>query len=122
MVQENTLEVRHRAIMININQLFREHMGSLELYEATRGIWVVGQRREKADYAMTVYKGVIREVYRISAWYPAGTLLYKTRDASEFKNTKRWEFEGVVAEEIREEYLGKFIGLGGQNPISYKNC
>jgi len=118
------VEVRHKAILITINQLYRSNMAPEELYEATRGIWVLGERRNKAEYAMAVYQGIVREVYRIRQWYPAGTLKYTTRDPSEFRNTPnqgRWEFEGEVAEEaIRKEYVGFSVGKGGQNPIRYK--
>ena len=51
----------------------------------------------------------------------AGTLPYKTRDAEGLKKSGRWEFEGVIATEVRDEYIGKSVGLGGQNPIRYKN-
>lgn len=33
----------------------------------------------------------------------------------------RWEFEGIVATDIRDEYVGNSVGMGGQNPIRYKN-
>jgi len=57
----------------------------------------------------------------MNGWLPAGTLEYKTRDEREFATNNRWEFEGTVAHEIRDQYLGKFVGLGGQNPIRYAN-
>jgi hypothetical protein len=97
-------------------------MSPLELYEATRGIWVIGSRRDKAQYAMAVYQGIVREVYRIDQWFPAGTLTYATRDASEFKGSGRWEFAGEVADDIRDEYVGHSVGKGGQNPIRYENA
>lgn len=115
------VKVRHKAILITINQLYRSNMTPLELYEATRGIWVVGPRRNKAEYAMAVYQGIVREVYRITEWYPAGTLDYQTRDSSGFRNSGRWEFSGDVAVEIRDKYVGFSVGKGGQNPIRYVN-
>ena len=96
-------------------------MSNEELYEATRGIWKLGSRRDHAEYVMAVYQGIVREVYRIEKWRPAGTLPYKTRDAEGFKKSGRWEFEGVIATEVRDEYIGNSVGLGGQNPIRYKN-
>ena len=35
------------------------------LYEATRGVWKVGERREYAHLALAVFEGVVREVYAI---------------------------------------------------------
>jgi hypothetical protein len=91
-----------------------------ELYEATRGIWKVGRRREQVDYAMAVYQGVVREVYAIRSWHPAGTLEYQTRtDIDARRDLGRWEFDGVVADDIRDEYVGFSVGKGGQNPIRY---
>ena len=113
--------VRHKSILITINKLYRSNMTPLELYEATRGIWVVGPRRIRAEYAMAVYQGIVREVYRIDKWHPAGNLVYKTRDSSDFAGSGRYEFSADVAHEIRGEYVGFSVGKGGQNPIRYVN-
>jgi len=117
--------VRHKAILITINKLYRSDMTPQELYEATRGIWVIGPRRDRAEYAMAIYQGIVREVYRIDKWYPAGTLEYQTRDSWDVSGgsvPERWEFEGkVAADEIRNEYVGVSVGRGGQNPIRYVN-
>lgn len=114
--------VRHKAILITINKLYRSDMTPQELFEVTRGIWQVGDRRDEIEYAMAVYQGVVREVYRVDEWHPAGTLRYYTRDSTDFKGSGRWEFAGVVADDtIREEYIGFSVGKGGQNPIRYVN-
>jgi hypothetical protein len=115
------IQVHHKTILLTINRLFRTGMTPLELYETTRGIWVVGERRNKPEYAMSLFKGTVLEVYRIDRWYPAGTLDYQTRDSSAFKGSGRWEFSGEVAQDIREEYVGFFVGKAGQNPIRYVN-
>ena len=114
------VNVRHSAIFITINKLYRSDMTANELYEATRGIWIVGAKRTKAKYGIAVYHGTVKEVYQIQQWHPAGTLAYQTRDSSGFKDSGRWEFEGTVAMGLREEYIGFSVGTGGQNPIRYK--
>ncbi len=121
--EHNVIERTQKAILITINKLYRENMSELELYEATRGIWRVGEKRNEADYAFAIYRGKVLEVYKINQWFPAGTLEYKTRpDSTKFKNSGRWEFEGTIAEnEIRNQYIGCNVGLGGQNPVRYKN-
>ena len=100
-------------------------MSELALKEATRGIWVLNPHRaNKAEYAMAVYQGIVREVYRIDKWFPSGTHPYKTRDATSFKNCvpERWEFSGEVApQNIRDKYIDKYVGKGLQNPIRYVN-
>ena len=114
-------------VLILINRLFRSDMSELELYEATRGIWEIGPRREGARYACTVFNGVIREVYEISEWNPAGTTPYMTRDDSEFHGSGRWEFEAVRAPGgTRSRYMRRsvkhLLNVSAQNPIRYINC
>jgi hypothetical protein len=103
-------------------------MSDLELYDATRGVWKVGKRREKAKFAYCVYGTVIREVYSISAWVPAGSTM-TGRDFSEkgYRLSERWEFVGRVAlESARKRYVGKsvktYFPKGVQNPIKYVKC
>lgn len=121
MLSAKPVRVQHKPILIPINKVYRSDITAEELYEATRGIWVVGHRREQAEYGMAVYQGIVREVYRIQKWHPAGTLKYHTRDSKDFKSSGRWEFERIVATDIRDEYVGNSVGMGGQNPIRYKN-
>lgn len=122
MLTAKKVKVQHKAILITINKLYRSDMSAEELYETTRGIWVVGEtRRNKVEYALALYQGIILEVYRIEQWYPAGTLKYKTRDTSHFKDSGRWEFSGSVAKDVRDQYIDFSVGKAGQNPIRYVN-
>lgn len=119
--------IQEKAMLITINKLYRSRMFEEELYEATRGIWKVSERRNKAELAFAVFQGIVREVYEILRWHPAGTLPYKYRDASSFVGLKRWEFEGKKAsEDIRNKYVKKsvrkYMSKGNQNPIKYINC
>jgi hypothetical protein len=119
--------MKHKSVLIIINRLYRSDMTGEELYEATRGIWKIGTKRDKAEFAMAVYHGIVREVYRIRRWLPAGTLKYKTRDSRGFKRSGRWEFEGEVAYDIRDRYINfsvrHLLGKKSQNPIRYsKGC
>lgn len=120
--------ITEKVILINISQLYRYGMSDLELYDATRGIWKVGSRRDKAAFAFCVYGGIVREAYSISAWVPAGSTMTR-RDFSEkdYRLVERYEFVGKVApEEMRKKYLGKsvrqYLAKGSQNPIKYVNC
>jgi hypothetical protein len=121
MLTAKPVVVREKALLITINRLYRSGMSPQELYEATRGSWVIGPRREKVELALAVYQGVVREVYRIRAWHPAATLEYKTREAPISRGSVRWEFEGDVAEDVRGDYIDGSVGKGGQNPIRYVN-
>ncbi len=119
-------DIHEPCILIRINRLYRSGMTPVELREATRGIWKVGLRREGAEFAMAVFHGVIREVYRIEHWHLAGTLPYVTRDAREFAASGRWKFEGQVAPEYSDRYVRTsvrhLLGDSNQNPIRYVNC
>ena len=99
-------------------------MSDLALYEATRGVWRIGRRRDNVRYALAVYQGIIQEVYEIDHWQPAWTTPYKTRTFENTNVSGRSEFVGVVAPEaIRRRYVEKSVAhrfpRGAQNPIMY---
>jgi uncharacterized protein len=118
--------VKEDAILIRINQLYRGDMGARELYEATRGTWKLGPRRYKARYAMAVYQGIVREVYRIEKWVPAGYSEYTTRKAEEIKKRGRWEFAGAFDKELSKRYVGKsvrkYFPRHSQSPVRFVGC
>ena len=116
--------IEEKGILIRINRLYSDTLTQQELYEATRGVWVIGSRREEIDYAFCIYQGIIREVYKIRRWLPAGTLQYKTRSEKDVCIKGRWEFDGDIAEtNIRQKYLGcsvkTYFPKGSANPITY---
>ncbi len=39
------VEVRHPSLLIRVNRLYRHRVTSNELYEVTRGVWKLGERR-----------------------------------------------------------------------------
>jgi hypothetical protein len=107
------------VLLFNIPRTYPFAWTDDAIYEATRGFWVIGSRREGIEIACGVFHGSIVEVYRIKRWLPAGTLPYRTRDASPYRGSGRWEFEGVVATDVRREYIGRDIPTVGQNPVRY---
>jgi hypothetical protein len=112
------------VIIIRINKLYHYGMTDRELYDAARGIWKIGKNRDDAVYAFAVFGGIVREVYKIREWLPAGTTASIRGD---LRCDGRWEFVGEVAEKsIREKYLFKsveeYLPNHAQNPIRYVNC
>lgn len=113
------IEIKEPVILIVVNRLFQRGISTEELYEITRGNWVLSERREKAKFAFAVYHGIVREVYEIKGWLPvqARNQEQKTRD--------RWRFEGIVSQEL-QHYVGgsveNYVVYGAQNPIKYVNC
>ena len=116
------------VLLIRINRLFRHGMSPAELYEATRGVWKIGRRRDSVRLVLAIYQGVVKEVYQVRRWELADWQAYRFR-RDELKGRKerdknRWQFEGSVAKEpIRGRYLGKdvskYLVKGAMNPIQY---
>jgi hypothetical protein len=121
------VEITEPALLIRISQHYRDGMASDELYEATRGVWVIGERRYHASYAFSVVFGMIHEVYEIISWHPAGSTTYRTRRREDVDYPGRWEFLADVAPAIlRDKYVGNSVAhyfkKGAVNPVMYVNC
>lgn len=121
------VEVEDPALLIRVNRLYRHNMSASDLYEATRGVWRLSKRREGARYALAVFEGVVREVYVIDAWQPAGTTPYASRPPEDVEVTGRWEFTGRLAPDaVREKYRGRSVAAyfkrGQQFPVVYVAC
>jgi hypothetical protein len=118
--------IKEPSILIRISQEYRYGMSESELYDATRSSWVIGDRRESAQYAFAVYEGVVREVYKITKWLPGGSTFNTRWPHEPLEETNRWEFVGIIAEEeLRQRYINRYVGhlftQGAQNPITYVN-
>jgi hypothetical protein len=111
--------IKELALLIIINRLYRRNMTAKQLYRITRGDWVLGRRRQKADYGFAVYHGIILATYRIRSWVPVIV------QASGGRVKTRWQFRGSVAPEL-SHYVGKSVKLhlkkGSQSPVLYLNC
>lgn len=124
------VDPKHSAVLINITKTHRYGMTPAELYDVTRSAWVVSlSNAERADYAMAIYRGVVREVYRIAAWLPDGSTL-RVDDADrerDIEPERRYEFVGTIAEDkVRRRYIDRNVAAyfprGAANPIKYVNC
>jgi len=121
---EELTEFRDDCLLIRINQRFRVDMTATELYEATRGVWRIGENRQSAQFGLAVFDGVVQEVYKIEAWFPEGATFYGSRDVDPDGDTGRWEFVGRIADSrVRNRYRYKSVSHllpnGAQNPIAY---
>lgn len=120
-------DITEPAILIRIAQAYRYGMSAVELYDATRSSWVVARNRPVSPmFALAVYEGVVREVYRIQAWLPAGATLRADYPGG-LPSEGRQEFVGKLAEdEVRLKYLNRsvthYFPATSQNPIRYVNC
>ncbi len=122
----SAVNIAEPALLIRIAKLFRPGMSGTALYEATRGVWVVSERRDRVKYALSVANGTVQEVYEVGSWQPAGTATYTTRPKNQVTVVGRWEFVGKVAgPSIRNRYVGQSVGhyfqRGNANPVNYVN-
>lgn len=126
-MEAKPVDVKHVAILFKVSRLYRADMTARELYDITRSSWKLGGRREKAEYAIALYQGVAKEVYRIHSWHPAEVLPDDNRDVSSWKYKGRWVFEGAVAEDaVRDLYVGNKMRIPSkkinvQTPTLYAN-
>jgi uncharacterized protein len=126
----NEANIIEPSIIIRVNQLYRSGMSYEELYDVTRGIWPMSEKREKAKYAFAAFQGIILDVYKIKDWHPAGTTPYltrsgMTRDQIDPDRLRRWEFiKEPIKAEIREKYRLKSVKsyFKSRFPITYVNC
>ena len=124
MYSRKRVDIKEPSILIRINRLYRFGMSRMELYDVTRGRWKVGPKREKAKYAFSVYDGIVKEVYEIKQWLPAGSTF--TTRSDEPTSPDRWEFIGNLAEQhilnkYRNKSVAHYFSKRAQNPIQYVN-
>ena len=125
------ITISEKAILIRISKSYHDNMSPIDLYEATRGVWKLGDRREEAEYAFPIADGKILEVYKIQSWHPAGSTAYFTRGQhtntyGELNIEGRVEFIGVLAAgHIRQKYINQdithYFKQGSANPTIYLN-
>ena len=118
--------IEDNIILIRINKRYRNDMSSQELYDATRGYWRLNvENSKKAKYALSVYEGMVLEVYEVAEWLPALSTFMDRLDKPNLEKMKgRYEFVGRIAEDnIRKQYIDKSVKecfpQGDSNPIKY---
>lgn len=125
----NDIQIDENVLIIRVSKLYYPEISDDELYEITRGIWLVaGPRREQVEFVFSVFQGFVKEVYKVDSWHPALTTAYKIRKQEDFSNINgRWEFSGKPAEpNIQNKYINKSVAFlfpqGAANPVRYINC
>jgi hypothetical protein len=109
MGEEVSVLNEHKGVAFLLEKTFDNSFGDLELLEHTRGIW---RRKQPPDvkYAFATFRGVVKEVYEIHSWVPAGTQEYFTRNLDPKKAINRFEFVGKKApDQVRDRYVGNLI-------------
>jgi len=112
MYQAEDVEVEENAIMINVNKLYQPTLTENELYEITRKWWKINKNRSpEIKYALCIYNGIIREVYRVKSWEKDSE-----NDRLAFKGEKAY---GYARDKYLRKSVRKYQKKGNQNPIRY---
>jgi len=134
LAESDLVYVAEPSILIRISKAYKSSLADDALYDYTRGRWKVNLKNAvKAKYAISVFNGVVQEVYEIFDWHPAGStessrnLIDNTQLNSAESLIGRYEFTGEIADDrIRNKYLHKSIKhyfvRGNSFPINYVNC
>lgn len=125
--EADPVDIEEPALLIRVAAKYRQGMSAAEIYEVTRGVWRLGERRDRAEIAVAVFGGVVRAVYRIGSWHSAGSTTYATRPAEDVCVAGRWEFSGAPADRsIATKYVGRSVAhyfkRGATNPVLYVNA
>ena len=106
--RQHSIPPEHKGVAFLLEKSFMHDFGDLQLLEH-QSIWTKKQP-ETVKYDYATYRSIIKEVYEIYTWVPAGTQQYFTRELDPEKVAKRHEFVGKKApQEIRNKYIGKLI-------------
>ncbi len=110
------------CVVFRISRLWYPGMPDDELYEATRGWWRMGPKREHVHYAIAVAEGVIRAVYVVDEWMARR---FEDDGVTPFPgNSTRWGFVGEPDDD-HPDLIGldvrHLFPMGAQNPVTYFN-
>ena len=118
-------DLTDNIMMIRVNKYYRNTMTPFELYDLTRCCWRVNKERaDKVEYVLSIYEGMVLEVYSVKCWLPGHSTLQYIRAEVFPQDVNRFEFIGNIAPpDIQNKYKNKSVAnlfnKGEQNPIKY---
>ena len=129
-------EITVPAILIKIERQWRPDMTAGQLYESTRRWWVCQPERQPVPprYAISIARGLIREVYEIIDWedrpaeppFEPGACELGLDQITRKAGKGRRGFIGRLAPgQLRQDLTlrsVRHIRFGQGNPIAYLNC
>ena len=125
------IDLPEDSLIVRINRSYKDGITLPELYDITRGCWrIASPIDKKIKYVISVYQGIIKQVFIPEAWLPAESTMRNNYDLNQTQSPKtpdskkiRWEFVGHIAYD-KQDIVGKWIGCldsGAQNPCIYTN-
>jgi hypothetical protein len=128
-VDLNLSEIQHSLLLIKIDRRWKQESLSQDLdldtlYDSVFGYWRINPAKAEGRLVAAVAKGIIREIYCVSAWSRAGKAYGEHRTLRQATDYARWEFEGAPApDSVRKLYVGRSVtpwfSAGAQTPIMY---
>ncbi|MCY4216485.1 MAG: hypothetical protein OXC92_05835 [Flavobacteriaceae bacterium] len=112
-------EIKEKVVLFKPAKRYKTNMYPWDLYDCTRGIWQMGDRRNIVDYAFAAYKGKIVETCKVISCIEGGKSY--GHSPREWETSSRWEFIGYIDYKMRNKYLSKSIEYKGQK-FKYFNC
>jgi len=126
-----TVSLEIRAVVLNISRQYEAGLEPIQLYERTRGYWVMQPHdHREVEYAIALAGRIIREVYRIDVWtrlvavdIPPNPFRRPDPTAKVGRSPFRWMFSGAPAKDgVRNKLVGHRLDIRGQNPVNWLNC
>ena len=124
------IQISEPSLLIRINKAYHGNISEEDLYDYTRAFWKLKiENARKAEIALSVYEGVIQEVYEIQNWfeYDETKPNFRINDEEDLSSRKgRIYFEGRIASHyLRDKYRYKsvkhYFKKGSSNPVMYLN-
>lgn len=120
-----------QAVVLRITYQFEAGLTPEQLYERTRGYWVMQPMKHRdVEFALALAGDVIQEVYQIDGWTRRETAAIQPNylrrpdpvDAS-LRSRYRYEFHGGPANSaIRAKFVGQPYRNRARNPVLWLNC
>lgn len=115
-INQKFAEIRddHKGFVIIVNKLYKPNYNDLETLEVVRGIWkknlvTIAKNSQCPKFGFAAYNGIIKEVYEVFDWVPAGTQEYFTRKLDIEKSRDRYEFVGKISKDLSNLYKGQLL-------------
>lgn len=135
-IELSDVDIRHKILVIKINQLYYRGIDENALYDAVRGIWRASLERVKTvDYVFGVYNSLIVAVYKPTQWFVCKNARDKLPRQDEVLTPEKenrvffvdecFEKKEPMDENVQHYLYKSIAGLkynqSAQNPITYLN-
>ncbi len=108
--------ITEKAILIRLTKNNPPSLSPQDLEKQTSYCWRFGAKRQQAEYAFAIHKGIILQVYKIQSWHQV-----PNAPSTLPQDIGRWEFKGVIATN-KQHYIGQIADNGFEKQSSHTFC